>query len=203
MPTEYESFLDHALPAPEIILGQELFPLSIGHLLYLDRFGVLPALTPEKITLGILVCSRPLDDVIPTLQDPWLEWKIRAWHFRIKPIGKIDWTAKMLAFADYIDRGTQAPSIIQNTRDESASSDSGTPWLQHLKATLQSKLNYTPEEALNCAYTQAIWDYYTFHENEGNVKVCDRDYRREMKELADAQHDLVLAEARKYQAAKE
>lgn len=109
----------------------------------------------------------------------------------------------MLAFADYVDRGTKSPSTINKRGESPAGDDSGTPWLQHLKATLQSKLNYTPDEALNCAYTQAVWDYYTYHENEGNIKICDRDYRREMKALADSQHELVLAEARKYQGAKE
>ena len=34
-----------------------------------------------------------------------------------------------------------------------------------------------------------MWDYFSWHEMEGNVQVCDREKRAEMKEQADSEHD--------------
>lgn len=196
MASEYETYLRLALPEPTIILGQELQPLSVGHLLYLDKLDLLPAIEPDQLVLAILVCTRETADIIPTLQDPWLGWKIRLWLFMHSPIRSIDWAAKVVAFADYINSGTEAPSAISlHDSGKNSLADSGTPFLQHLKATLQGKLNYTPSEALDCSYVQAMWDYYSHHEGEGNVMVCDREHRREMRERADRDHDALIAEA--------
>ena len=195
MASESEIYLRLTIPEPTIILGQELLPLSIGHLLYLDRLGLAPPETPAELVSAILICTRTVDDALPTLQDNWLELKVRVWLFRVSPFSPIDWDAALRGFADYISTGTEAPSAI-NLHDEGGSiEESGTPFLQHVKATLQSRLNYTPAEAINCAFTSAIWDYYAFHESEGNVRVCDREKRAEMKRRADEDHDSLIAEA--------
>ena len=55
--------------------------------------------------------------------------------------------------------------------------------------TLQSKLGYSPAEALNAPFSQAMWDYYTFHEIEGNVDVQDRDKRKEMASWINDNHE--------------
>jgi len=193
---EYESFLRLALPEPQVILGQELRPLSIGHLLFLDKLSLLPATSPEQLVLAILVCTRETADIIPTLQDRWLAFKIHIWLMRFSPFRKIDWTEKVSAFCDYISDGTETPSAM-SLRDDGKNTlaESGTPFLQHLKTTLQAKLNYSPAEALDCPYVQAIWDFYTHHEIEGNVLVCDREHRQEMKDQADRNHAALVAEA--------
>jgi len=193
--SEYETYLRLALPEPTIILGQELQPLSVGHLLFLDRLGITPATRPDQIVLAILVCTRETADITPTLQDPWLEWKIRFWLFRYSPFKRIDWDEKMLALVDYIDQGTEAPSTISLGEGGNSLAESGTPFLQHVKSTLQSHLNYSPAEALDCPYVQAMWDYYAWHESEGNILVCDREHRKEMRERADRDHDALVAEA--------
>lgn len=192
MAEEYERYLDGALPAPTVILGQELLPLSVGHLLNLDRFGALPALTPEKITLGIIICTRSHEELAATLQDNFIGLKIRAWLFRYSPIKSIDWAKKMLEFSDYIDRGTEAPSFISKEGESGGLDSSGTPWLQHLKTTLQARLNYTPSQAMDCPYSQAVWDYYTYHELEGNGFICNRELRKTMHARANAQHDSLI-----------
>jgi hypothetical protein len=101
----------------------------------------------------------------------------------------------MADFAVYLTTGTEAPSAVSLHDSGGSIDESGTPFLQHVKATLQSKLNYTPAEAINCSFTQAIWDYYSWHESEGNVRVCDREKRAELKARADADHDSLIAEA--------
>ena len=180
-----EKFLAIAVPEPTVLLGRELRPLSLGHLLYLERFGCLPVNDPDKLVMASLICSLKFEDILPTLQDRWLTWKIRWWHFRL---GEPDWQAKYDLWNEYFLLHTRAPSVISKseTRDES---HSGTPFYQHLKVTLQSRLNYTPSEALNCPFGVALFDYYSLHEIDGNVDVCDEKYRREMREQADQQHE--------------
>ena len=195
MASESEIYLRLTIPEPTIILGQQLLPLSIGHLLYLDRLGLAPPETPAKLVSAILICTRRVDDALPTLQDNWLELKVRLWLFRVSPFSAIDWDEAFASFADYISTGTEAPSAI-NLNDEGGTiEDSGTPFLQNLKVTLQSRLNYSPDEAINCAFTSAVWDYYAWHESEGNVRVCDREKRAEMKSRSDEEHDSLIAEA--------
>jgi hypothetical protein len=193
--SESEIFLRLTIPEPTIILGQQLLPLSIGHLLYLDRLGLAPPETPAELVSAILICTRTVDDALPTLQDNWLELKIRVWLFRVSPFGQIDWDDAMEKFANHIGAGTESPSAISLHDSGGSIEESGTPFLQHVKATLQSKLNYTPAEAINCAFTSAIWDYYAFHESEGNVRVADREKRAAMRERADKDHDALIAEA--------
>lgn len=195
MASESEIFLRLTIPEPTIILGQQLLPLSIGHLLYLDRLGLAPPETPAELVSAILICTRTVDDALPTLQDNWLELKIRVWLFRVSPFGQIDWDDAMEKFANHIGAGTESPSAISLHDSGGSIEESGTPFLQHVKATLQSKLNYTPAEAINCAFTSAIWDYYAFHESEGNVRVADREKRAAMRERADKDHDALIAEA--------
>lgn len=196
MASEYETYLRLTLPEPTIILGQELLPLSLGHLLYLERLNLLPATEPDKIVLAILICTRTTDDIIPTIQDNWLGTKIRFWLWRYSPFREIHWLSRSEQLRKYIEEGTETPSIIslRDSKDNSLA-DSGTPFLQHVKATLQSKLNYSPREALDSPYVQAMWDYYSYHESEGTLLVCDRDHRKEMKEMADRNHNALIAEA--------
>ena len=196
MASEQETFLRLTLPEPTVILGQELLPVSIGHLLWLDRLELLPAIEPEQIITAILICTREAADIAPTLKDPWLEWKIRLWLFRVAPFKDIDWGKQMLALAKYIEEGTETPSTIsRHDSGDNSMADSGTPFLQHIKATLQSRLNYTPAEAVDCPFVQAMWDFYAWHEMEGHIQVCDRAKRKEMRERADHDHDALVAEA--------
>ena len=73
--------------------------------------------------------------------------------------------------------------------ESTALAGSATPFLQHLKVTLQSKLSYSPAAVLNTPYSQAIWDYYTLHEIEGTVDIDDSEDRKKMAEWIDANHD--------------
>jgi hypothetical protein len=194
--SEYETYLRLTLPEPTVILGQELLPLSLGHLLFLERLNLLPATEPDQIVLAILVCTRTTNDIIPTIQDNWLGTKIRFWLWRFSPFRAIDWGKQSEALGKYVSEGTQTPSTISlHEKGDNNLANSGTPFLQHIKATLQSKLNYSPAEATDCPYVQAMWDYYSYHETEGNVMVCDRDHRKAMKDLADRNHDALIAEA--------
>ena len=197
MEDEYSIWLKAHFGDKRQILGITLKPLSLGHVCWLDWLGVYPALTPEQIVTAALICSRECEDIEETLCDPWLEWKLRFWYFRYSGFSKIDWIEEGATFARYYEESTNRAPSIQSTRDkkDSKPDHSGTPFIQHLKATLQSRLNYTPAEAMNAPYLQAIWDYYSFHEAEGNIVVVDRKWRKEMADTASASHEENIREA--------
>jgi len=183
--SDVEKFLASVLPETTVLLGQELKPLSLGHLLYLERLGCLPVDDPDKLVTATLICTCDFDEILPALQDPWLEWKVSLWRWRL---GEVDWDEKYQVWSEYFVHHTHAPSVLSN-HDGGRMRDSGTPFYQHLKVTLQSKLNYSPQEALNCPFGQALYDYYALHEIEGNIDVCDVEARREARDWIDENHD--------------
>lgn len=188
-----EKYLAIAIPEPTVLLGRELKPLSIGHLLFLERFECVPVDHPDKLVTAALICSLDYDEILPTLRDPWLSWRVAIWRWRL---GEPDWPEKYALWENYFSMHTSAPSVIR-TSEGSSPDESGTPFYQHLKVTLQAKLGYSPQEALECPFGQALFDYYAFHEIEGNVNVCDEEHRQAMRDMADANHDRWVEQARR------
>jgi len=178
-------YLNTAVPEPMAILGQRLHPLSIGHLLLLDRFGCVPVNSSDSLITAVLICSRPVDDVVPTLEDRWLPLKLWILRWRL---GEVDWTAKIKLWEQWLTEQTSAPTVIKKTEGGDLK-HSATPFLQHLKVTLQSKLNYSPAEAFAAPFSQALWDYYVFHELEGTMEIADAEERKAMRKMADDNHD--------------
>ena len=158
--------------------------------MWLERLGCDPVDDSDKLVTAVMVCSMKVEEIIPTLQDPWLAFKLRVWRWRL---GKFDAVEKIKLFHKYIEEGTRTPSVMKLHQTDDAGGSSGTPFLEHLKVSLQAKLNYSPSEAINAPFTQAIFDYYCYHELEGNLEICDRDHRREMFDLAESQREEILA----------
>ena len=194
MSSEYSNWLSQLLPDPREVCGIKLNPLSIGHLIWLDRLDVFPPTEREEVLTCSLICSREVEDIEETLADPWLSLKIELWLFKYKGFKEIVWLDEAVKFCDYYEEGTQSPPVMKEEKAESIN-DSATPFLQHLKTTLQSALGYSSSAALNAPYNRAIWDYYVHHENEGALRVIDRVKRKEMKETADRNRDDVLKQA--------
>ena len=168
-----------------VLLGQKLKPLTIGHLFLLERFECLPCTERDQLVLAVLICSHDHDEVLPLFEDRWWHWRMRLLRWRL---GKFDWMEKFELWDEYYTRSMETPCAVPKN-DGKGLADSATPFLQHLKVTLQSKLGYSPAEALNAPFSQAMWDYYVFHEIEGNVDVQDRDKRNELAQWINDNHD--------------
>jgi hypothetical protein len=184
-------FLETVVPEPVVLLGRQLKPLTLGHIFLLERLECLPVRDTEQLVLAVLICSHDHDEVLPMFEDRWWNWRLKIWRWRL---GKFDWQEKFDLWDAYFTQGMATPCAI-NKRDSDSLSDSATPFLQHLKVTLQSKLNYTPTEVLNAPFSQAVWDYYTFHEIEGSVDIADSKKRREMADWITDNHEEVLKQA--------
>ncbi len=176
-------YYERVLPEPFTILGKQLKPLSVGHLLLLERLGITQVRDNDDLFMCVLVCSTEATD-LNLFDDKWLDLKLWWWQLRL---GKIDWEAVHNLWAEYFELHSRVPEYQSKHGD--SNTVSGTPFLQTLKTTLQAKLNYTPLEALRCPMQQALYDFVTYHEIEGNVEVLNKDYRKEMKERADKLHE--------------
>ena len=181
-------FIETAVPEPMVLLGQTIKPLTIGHLLLLERFECLPAVERDQLILAVLICSHDSEEVLPLFDDRWWHWRMRVWRWRL---GKFDWMEKFELWDQYYKAGTATPCAISK-QDKSGLGNSATPFLQHLKVTLQSKLNYSPSEALAAPFSQAVWDYYTYHEIEGGVEIQDREERQRLADWIDKNHDELI-----------
>ena len=172
-----------------VLLGQKLKPLTIGHLFLLERFECLPVEDVDQLIFAVLICSHDHEEVIPALENRWTNLRIRFWGWRL---GKVDWLSKWELWQEYYERSTATPCVVQKSDNDIGGS--ATPFLQHVKVTLQSKLNYTPSEALSTPFSSAMWDYYTYHESEGNVDIADAASRKDMREWVDENHDELIRE---------
>lgn len=200
--------LPNALPEPHTILGVRLRPLSVGHLLYLARFGIADVDDAGKLITALLVCSRRVEEIQPALEDPWLKLKMNVWLWRASKIsfpffwlrGGINWREKFALWDAYRAAHTRIP--LTATRREGSGFQSNIPFLQHLKVTLQSKLNYSPSEALDCPFSAAVLDYYTLHEIEGAVEILDPEKRKAARKEANDRSAEWIAEALKMREAR-
>jgi hypothetical protein len=183
-----DNFLLAALPEPFTILGQRLLPLSIGRVLYLQRFGCDPVTCLDQLLRAIIICSRPLPEVGPAFSDPHLADQLAKWS---KDIGKFDLAEKIDLFHEYVsEHTTRGPIVLEE--DEGGSPSADAPWLHHLTVTLCSALGYSRAEALELPYSLALWDYYGYWETKGRAHILG-DRRRQMHDLANIMHAQTLA----------
>lgn len=189
-------FLELANPIEKhTLLGLQLKPLTIGHCLLLEQFECLPVKDDSDLITAVLICSRDHDEFMPLLEDPWLKWKLRIWHWRL---GKIDWVEKILAFGDYFDSQSKPPLTV-SLQDSQSSGESGCPFMLHLKTYLTARCGYTQAEVLKTPVGLALWDYYAHAELEGNVKIVDREAAEKAVTDLDENIDELFAEARRIQ----
>jgi len=185
-------------PEPFTILGVRLRPLSLGHLIWLERLGLDDVESMGHLALAVLVCSHKYEDIPAALDDRWLNFKMmlwRTWH------RKADEAKTVALFADYIATHTVRPKV--SVKEGQGGGEGGAPFLLHVKIVLQSKLNYTPSEAMNCPFNQAALEYYAFAELEGGLTISDEKKDAEMQAQADALDREALIQKAKEMVAKE
>ena len=174
-------YIEAIIPESFTVCGVSLEPLTIGHWFSLERFGCLPVDSRDKLVTAIVVCSVPVSQIGATISDRWLWLKLWAWGMRL---GKVNWPEKIELFQKYIAAHFRAPSVISK-RDGNGFGATGTPFLYHVKVTLQAKLGYSHAAAWACPLGIALMDYYVAHECEGDLQVADKEFREGMKKHAD------------------
>ena len=161
---------------PYRVLGLPLLPLSAGHLLRLYQLespfvlGGVP--TIEDLVLGVLVCSRNYQQSGQALTDPALPKEMLKWQKRIsrsgwfKPV-KIDYSAKIKLFIDYIEDGTQTPNYW--SQSTSSTADNHCPSVLFVLNDLERVSNWTRAELIDRPWKETMWDWLTHKLIDGKI----------------------------------
>lgn len=169
--TVLEQYRTLTLPLPYRVLGQRLLPLTIGHMLILDRLDIWDVRSPENLILAVTVCSQPAEDY-ERFFTSWRAVLARLWTRKARRIlsDPVQFEERARLFREYIEENTEWPEY---TSSSDTGSDSIIPFAQSLRVTMISKLGYRPEDVNGTPYKQAVWDYLTYCEQEGGITISD------------------------------
>lgn len=200
-----DAFHEAAIPEPWTILGIRLRPLSLGHIIILNRIEspfVFPGREPavNDLITGILLCSMTYEQGASALDDPSLPRQIRKWGRKVcRKVGwrgfiglteEINWAEKASMFAEYLKDGMRTPDFQY---DPEKAKDVEAPAHQIVKVALLSKTNLTEQEILDRPWALSIADFMTLRAMDGQIEFVDHDELDEAKKQANALHARVMA----------
>lgn len=192
-------YLKSAIPEPVTILGQRLQPFSLGHNLILRRFdnAFVAERKPELADLlfAVLICAQDYRSALTSLRDgiPVKRWFgskrasyadfIGQW---IASLGPFDFIAKAIEFQGYIAAASTCPDLKQ---PDGETRRLGAPFIERVQIVLQGRLGYSPDEALNLPWAEAIHHYFAYWELEDRCAfITEEEYE------AQAEVKRILAE---------
>ena len=155
------------------IAGHRLRPLELGHAVILQKVGADDPTTEAEAALAVLICARPWDCWQAAFSSRWFGVRFALVMRRMHP-GTI---AQVRA---YLASNSELP--IVTTKAGRGNGDTGTPYLQHVRAVLISECGYQPAAAWSAPYGQAMWDYLARMEYNGAITITDRAKVEEVRE---------------------
>lgn len=183
-------YLEACLPARSTILGQQLRPLSLGHLRLLHRLGNTfvtsresllkrePAVIAGDLLKGIWICSQTHDEIREALESDRLAADMAEWLKAIE--GKFDPVEKSIAFALYIQDGQRWPDFeINETDGKSQGQPIRSPIIQQVLSTVCRHCGYARADALDCPWTELLWDYCAYLEERGVLRLVSTQERED------------------------
>lgn len=198
-------YLAH-VPEPTTILGLELRPLSLGHLILLNRVESAFAVggTPgyDDLAISVFICSRSYADSIAAFNDPMLSDFMRKWHDKLtgadcwlvrlglRQPQLIDLRKKCAEFAEYIKTHNQFPKYTYTP------GDFGTlevPLEQIVKVALMRDMKFPESEILDRSWWICMWDFLTLRAMTNQVRIYHEDFESGIKEAQDYAEQLAIA----------
>ena len=185
-------FANAVTQRPPKVLGAQLLPLRIGHKLLLERIAC-PVLCGGTFTLqdlmaAVLICSRSFADANKLHRERLLPLKIWLWSRRF---AGFDIAKEILAFRNYIEAGCSCPELKVDASD---GRNSGAPYTLRLVQFCREKLGMTDAQAWEFPLARANWEWATWWEGEGSLKI---------KNEAERELEGMFARMRAEDAAKE
>ncbi len=176
-----EEWLKAVLPEPINLLGQRLNPLSLGHVILLNRLGngffvedAEPVL--EDLFEAVFICCQNFQEGWDSLADPKLNERIQKWQ---EQLGAFDHISSAEIFEQYKADGSIKPDF--NDTGEGGRVP-GSPFLLRIKLILQSKLGYREQEALDKPYGSALWEVFGLSELNGDCKITNAEEAEMLEE---------------------
>lgn len=201
------------IPRPFRVLGQELRPFTLGHACTLESLGLRSVDDAGALFMAVLVCTLPPGDFQRLMGTRRLALRVGLWTTSIR--AQLAWTritqgapaafaivVRALAlFRQYCEHHSACPEFRQ-LADEGRgerSAPRGAPFLEHVRVVLQSKLGYSPAEAIALPLGRALFDYFTYWEVEGRIELLDDAAEQEVNDLSamadQLDHEPIIAKA--------
>lgn len=200
-------FYQCAIPEQRQILGLPLRPLSMGHIILLNRIKSAFIVegqpqTYEEVAIAALICSLPYQDGIKAITDPNAPKFFDYLGKRITGIGTwpvrlglrrprvIDLPAVCRAFGDYIKDHTRIPYYSFTDGDFA---DIAAPAVQLVKVALMRDMHFTEAELMDRSWQLCLWDHVTLKAMRGEVRMMEEEQVNAAKETAKAIAELIKA----------
>ncbi len=201
------------IPRPFRVLGQELRPFTLGHACTLESLGLRSVDEAGALFMAVLVCTLPPGDFQRLMGTRRLALRVGLWTTSIR--AQLAWTritrgapaafaivVRALAlFRQYCEHHSACPEFRQLAEESRGerSAPRGAPFLEHVRVVLQSKLGYSPAEAIALPLGRALFDYFTYWEVEGRIELLDDEAEKEVNALSEQaealDHELTIAKA--------
>jgi hypothetical protein len=182
-----EDFYLVSVPDEHRQLGLKLRPLSLGHLILLNRVGsaFVGGGRPDfsDLAISVLICSLSYRDGISILRDHSdAEKAMKKWHatitgensfavrFCFRKARQLDLKAECEAFGNYMAEGSRMPYYSFNPGDFG---DLKCPMVQIVKVTLMRDLHIPETELMDRSWSLCLWDYITLKALGGHIKIQD------------------------------
>lgn len=200
-----QDFYSVAVPEQRQVLGLPLRPLSLGHIILLNRIksafvteGV--PQTYEEIAIAALICSLPYQKAVAAIDDPETPKFLRYLANRITGVNTlgviwgwrqprvIDLNAVCKAFVDYLHEHTKVPYY---TFSEGDFKEVSAPSVQIVKVTLMREMHFTEAEILDRSWAMCLWDYVTLRAIKGEIRMENEEAINDAKAIAERLQKMV------------
>jgi hypothetical protein len=192
--------LHRRLTLPDVyhVLGIRMATFTVGHARLLDRLELAEIGDGSQALLFALLCRFETSaEADKWLCSRFLSWSLALWTNRKRRLlaNPIEVTAAVEAIRDYLDASTQVPAYYSKHKSSDGESI-GSPFSQHLRTILISKLGYSPQSVDDTPFLQAMWDYLSYMEAEGHISISEGVTDEELKRM-EAQGAELLERAKK------
>lgn len=192
--------LHRRLTLPDVyrVFGVRMATFTVGHARLLDRLELAEIGDGSQALLFALLCRfKTAAQADKWLCSRFLSWSLVLWTNRKRRLlaNPIEVTAAVEAIRDYLDASTQVPAYYSKHKSSDGEAI-GSPFSQHLRTILISKLGYSPQSVDETPFLQAMWDYLSYMEAEGHISISEGVTDEELKRM-EAQGAELLERARK------
>lgn len=175
-----------AVPEPVTCLGVRLKPLTLGHVILLNRFECAFATGEQPgfsdLILGLVICSRDYHSALKFLNSRRAKLLLKWWGFKTWLAVKAGHNLAMslIQFRRYYQSSDKLPEFEIEEKDGKAVS---MPFVLSVKLALQSKLGHSESEALNKPWGMALHEYMAERTLRGELRILSEAEAQEIREL--------------------
>lgn len=183
-----DSYYSATVPEPRVILGVRLRPLSLGHVVLMNRvesaFVCGGPVRYEDLAISVMICALTYEEGCKALEDSGLPNAMKKWAERLTRTRWIDralrrkptpiaFGQKCDEFRDYLIKGSWHPNYKTNT--DARSNDINLPSEQVVRVLLMREMGFSEAELMNRSWSLCLTDAYTIRALDGQIGIMPDD----------------------------